>query len=317
MTLGIILALIWVIFMGITSVTQKFLAEKYEEYIALLIQYAWVLFFSLIFTFFITRYEGIALIPSISLINLWILILVWVVWFIGIRFLWKWFEKLNWWITLIIANLSVFLMYFLNILIFDTSEQLSLIKIIFGILFFIVVSQLLLWKPILINLLKSLFKKDKSDLKLIIKDIWINKAVLYPVITAICRALFFVWNTYFIKYGILHPIQSVLLTEWMVFIVAVLAFIFIYKWKFWDIVKTTKKKHLWIYALWTFSLVLWSFLLYYAYLDTPANIVNVIRLFTIISTSILAWIFIKDKMSKRNIILMIIAFVILMWFIFI
>lgn len=307
MNLWIILSLIWSISLGIAGATQKFLAEKYENHLALVIEYIGVVFFATLWLLIITHIDWTSIRPVRNIQNLLILLWVWIFGFIGILFLRKGFEKMSSWIVLVIANLAIFLMYFVNLYLFDGWENLPVIQIILAILFFIVIAQFLIDKPI--------HKKNLNIKKLNIKKIKINTAAIYPIVTAICRAIFFIGNTYFVKNKILRPVQSEFFSEWTILIIAIIVFLWKYKGKI-TIFKKVNPRHLPIFALWTATIVTGNFLLYYGYLDTPANIVNVIRLFSIIVTALLARIFLKDKLSKRNMILMGIAFVILILFVF-
>lgn len=55
----------------------------------------------------------------------------------------KAFDYLGTGVALIIANLSVFLMYFVNLRLFPGTESLSLAKIIVAVIFFIIIAQFL------------------------------------------------------------------------------------------------------------------------------------------------------------------------------
>lgn len=317
MSLWIILSLIGIVFLGVSSTAQKFVAEKYENRLWLFVQYLWMIIFAFLFVLIITKTEWIPMRPVRDLQSLLILLWVWIFWFIWILFLRKWFEKTNSWIVLVIANISTFLMYFANLYLFDSSENLPVIQVILAILFFWVISQFLIGKPVIRKTIKTTAKWTKQLIsKWANPKISINKWALYPMVTAVCRAIFFVGNTYFVKNEILHPVQSVFFTEGIIFLIATIALIQAYK--KWTIkaIKTIKLNHLRVYGISTLALVAGNFLMYYAYLDTAANIVNVIRLFSIVTTAIFARVILKDRMSKRNIVLMSIAFTILILFIF-
>jgi len=315
MTTGIILSLIWIVLMGVSSTAQKFVAVKYENFLALVVQYLGMAIFAGIGVLIATQVQDISFRPERNATSLAVLAGTGIFGFIGILFLWKGFEKMNGWIVLVIANLAAFLMYFVNIYLFDANEKLGILQVIFAILFFIVISQFLIWKSFIRKTIKKLFEKKTDKKQKISKKSWFNKAALYPMVTAFCWAIFGIWNTYFVKTGTLHPMQSVFFTEWTIFLISIFAFLRVYKAKI-SALKKIKLKHLPIFGLSTIMLVGGNFMLYYAYLDTPANIVNVIRLFSIITTAVFARIVLKDKMNKRNIILMGIAFAVLLLFVF-
>ena len=66
-----------------------------------------------------------------------------IVGYAGIAFLFKAFDYLCTGVALIIANLSVFLMYFANLSLFPGTESLSLVKIIVAVVFFVIIAQFL------------------------------------------------------------------------------------------------------------------------------------------------------------------------------
>lgn len=317
MTTGIILALIWIIFMWISSTAQKFVAEKYENLLALVVQYTGMIIFAFIGVVIVSKIQNIPFRPARDPTSLMVLGATGIFGFLGIRCLRKGFEKMNGGIVLVIANLAVFLMYFVNIYLFDSNEKLWILQIIFAILFFLVISQFLVGTGFIKRKFKKLFKKTKELVTPGVPNpkVWFNKSALFPMVTAVCWAIFGIGNTYFVKNEVLHPIQSVLFTEGMIFLIAIIVFLFAYKAQI-SKIKIIKIRHIPIFALSTLMLVAGNFLLYYAYLDTAANIVNVIRLFSIITTAIFARIVLKDKMSKRNLILMAVAFGLLLLFVF-
>ncbi|NOZ45060.1 MAG: hypothetical protein GXP45_08205 [bacterium] len=133
----------------------------------------------------------------------------------------KGFEKMNSGVVLVIANMSVFLMYFANLYLFDGQEKLPIFQIVLALLFFGIITQFLINKPI-----KTANIKIKNIER---KKIKINKATIYPIITAVARSLFFIGNTYLIKNRILHPSQTQFFTEGTIFIVTI--FVFLRKFK--------------------------------------------------------------------------------------
>ena len=105
-----------------------------------------------------------------------------------------------------IANTAVFFMFFANILIFAGSESLPWTQMLLGLIFFVIVAQFILTTD------------EDHHFKLNIK-------ALLPVGTALCWATFFVANTWFIKTGVMTPVQTVLMTEGAVFVVALLWYV--------------------------------------------------------------------------------------------
>jgi len=111
------------------------------------------------------------------------------------------------------------------------------------------------------------------------------------------------------------PVQSVFATESIILVFAVLGYAFMHKRDFKPVRASYSHKILVPFAIIGLSNVGSAFLYYYGYLDNPANIVNFIRLFGVVTTTILAWIFLKDKLTPKQIVLMGIAFILLMLFV--
>lgn len=111
------------------------------------------------------------------------------------------------------------------------------------------------------------------------------------------------------------PVQSVFATESIILVFAVLGYALMHKRDFKPVRASYSHKILVPFAIIGASNVASAFLYYYGYLDNPANIVNFIRLFGVVTTTILAWIFLKDRLTPKQIILMGIAFVLLMLFV--
>jgi len=170
------------------------------------------------------------------------------------------------------------------------------LQILIGILFFVVIAQ---------------FLRQQSGEKKLVLDI----KMIYPLVTAVCWTIFFVGNTWFVKNAVMTPVQSVFATESIILVFAVLGYALTHKRDFKPVRASYSHKILLPFAIIGSSNVASAFLYYYGYLENPANIINFIRLFGVVTTTILAWIFLKDRLTQRQIILMVIAFVLLMLFV--
>lgn len=303
MNLWIIFALIWVLFRWVANTAMKKVAMRYENnYTALFFQYISVALFALVFVVAISTYMQVDIFPTLDLFQYGVLAVVGVIWFAWIALLYKAFDHLCSGVSLIVANLSVFLMYFANLYLFDASESLPVIQIVLAVLFFVIVAQFL-WTE------STCPTKEEKK--------WaINWNIIYPVWTALCWTVFFVGNTWFVKNEIMSPVQSVFATETTILLVVILFYALRFKADFSDLYNSLDKKDILPFSLIGLWLVGWNFMFYYGYLDNPANIINFIRLFSIIATAIFSWIFLKDYMSKKQIWLMIAAFLVLIIFIF-
>lgn len=294
MTIGIILAFIATILWWLSGTFQKKVANKFKNHLWLVYQYLLVSFFAILWGFIISYINGITMFPSLNIGNILIIIAAGIIWYLGIYLLWKWYRHINVWIAIIVANLYVFLLYFANTYLFGTTENLYLFQIVIAVWFFVIISLFLIQK------------EGKKKFK-------INKYILYPIGTSICWATYFLTNTYFVKENILTPFQSLYFTETSLFIVSLIVYLIIYRFNIKPLLGT-KIKNLWPYLISSTSLVWGLLLLYYAYKHSPANIVNVIMVFQIVTASIFGFFILKDKMSKRNLNLMIIAAILLILF---
>jgi drug/metabolite transporter (DMT)-like permease len=257
-------------------------------------------FFALIVSAIIARQQGTQILPALSGQALLILLATWVIGFAAILSLFKAFKKINGGVALIVANTAVFFMYFANISIFGGAEKLPLPQIILAIIYFIIIAQFL-----------RTWSADKK---------WqhtVNRHILYALGTAVGWTVYFVANTWFVKTDTLTPIQSVLATEWSVAIVAWLYYIIKHRANFTDIKKSYSTKHIIPLIVIWLGIVWGTFLFYYGYIDTPANIINFIRLLGIVAATIFGWIFLQDKLTKKQSVLMLAALAILIGFIFV
>jgi drug/metabolite transporter (DMT)-like permease len=227
---------------------------------------------------------------------LWVIITS-IIGYAGIYFLFRAFDKIATGIALIVAYLSTFIMYFVNIRLIDSSEIISVEKIILAIAFFIVISWLL-------------FIKDKTNKKLKL-NIWI----LFAIGTALCWSFYFSANTYFIKTNWMSPSQSLLLTEWWVAISAIIFYIYKYKLRSKiELVISYRARYLpWI--IWVGSFLMASVLCkYYGYKYLPSALVNVARLFSIAMTTFFCRWWYGEKLQKKEILFIMVAFILLVLF---
>ncbi len=298
MTLWIFAAICGALLQWTANAAMKHVASTIpNSYIGLIWQYISMTVFATIFVVIISLYNGTPILPSLDGQATIVLLLVGFFGYIGIYFLFKAFASISGWIALIIANISVFMMYFANLAIFEWAESLPFLQVMLGILFFIVIAQFLRQQS------------SETKLKLEVK-------MLYPLITAVCWTIFFVGNTWFVKNAIMTPVQSVFATESIILVFALLGYALMHRWDFKPVIQSYSHKILIPFAIIGSANVAAAFLYYYGYLDNPANIINFVRLFGVVTTTVLAWIFLNDRLTKREIILMSIAFVLLILFIF-
>lgn len=307
-------ALSGTIFSGLATALMDLTArnKKYDNRQSLVFQYVSIPFFGILVMILYSFSQHTPLFPEISLMTIGMLSITWLIGFGGIWLLFKGFTHLNPAITLVVANLTIFIQYFINIKLFAGNESLSLIKVILAIIFFITVAQFLFMRH---RSKTTKIKKTVTSKTLInrIKQIHINKYVLYPIGTAICRTIYIIFNAYFIKNKIFDPAQSIVFTEGSILPFAIV-FLLIVKKGWGKNMKQWKLNDMGPYVLIGITQVI--ALLWYnlAYAHSAINVVNVIRLFQIIFTAIFAWILFKQKLNINEILIMSIAFVVLLVF---
>lgn len=301
MNLWIAAALLAVIFAGISSTAMKRIANVFDNNYAWLVwQYVSMIIFAAVYMVVISHLAWWDLFPHFSSTSLVVLASVWLAGFVWIALLFEAFDHLNAGICLIIANLAVFLMYFANISLFESSESLPWFQIALGVVFFVIVAQFL-W--------------TQSSCSTKVWEPCINKKALLPLGTAVCWTIFFVGNTWFIKNAVMNPVQSVFFTETAVAVVAFVRYVVRFGSRLSDLKQWLGWSSFGILALMGFCNVWANFLFYYGYLDNPANIINFIRLFAIIVTAIFSRIFFKDKLTQKQLYLMMVGFVVLVAFV--
>lgn len=303
MNLWIIATIISTLFGWTSSMFMKKVSKDFDDnYLALIFQYIAVTIAAVSLGAIWAVYHGTPFFPTLSWTGWLMVLVVWIIWYIGIALLFKAYDHLSAGVALVIANLATFLMYFINLVLYPGQEAFSFPKILVAVIFFIIIAQFLLdqwWHHPL--------KKKKI----------INKYTLYPLGTAVCRAIYFVGNGYFIKSGMMSPVQSGMITESTILVVAVVWYLLLH----WH--KSLKKaKHcMWnarrpFIIIW-FLNVISVYLMYYGYETNSANIVNVIRLCGTPITAIMCRLFLKEDLSKKQSILLGAAFMMMVVFLFV
>lgn len=300
--LWILAAFVGWILWWISITAGKKLASFYKnKHTALVLKYTAVAIFAFLYLFIISFMKWTELLPALDNTSLCVLLLVAVSWYAWAYFIFKAYEHLYGAVVIIITKLSVFTLYFVNIYLFDWPEHFELPQIILAIVFFLIIIQF------------AINTKNGKSLKL--KNI--DKYVLYPFCVSFSTVIFTAWNTWFVKNEIFTPPQSVFATETLLLFAAILAYFIWHGMDLSDIKKSFKSEHLIPLSLIWFGLVWAGTLFYYAYLHNPANIINFMSLLTVFWTAIFSRIFLWDHLSKKQIWLMIAAFIVLIIFVFV
>lgn len=292
MNLWIIATIISTFFGGTASMLMKKVSQDYEDnYLALVFQYIAMAIVAIILWAGRAIYHGTLFLPSLSFRQRLLVSIVGIVWYIGIALLFQAYDHLCGGVALVIANLATFLMYFANLSLYPGQESFNTPKLILAIIFFVIIAQFLI---------------DQGSCPTDHKSL-VNKYTLYPLWTALCWAIFFVGNSYFIKSNMMSPVQSGMLTETMILFVAV-AWFFILRGKQ-SLIKVKQcmgndKSSFFFIGFFNIVAV---YLAYYGYQNNPANTVNVIRLFSIPCAALMCWVFLKDQLNRKQTILLIAA----------
>lgn len=303
MNLWVIAVIVSTLFGWTASMLMKKVSKDFEDNnLALVLQYIAMAIVALSLWALWSIYNGTEYIPTLTL-QWWLMVIgVWVIWYIGIMLLFKAYDNLSGAVALIIANLATFLMYFINLALYPWQEAFGIGKLMIAIVFFFIIVQFLL---------------DKKKKALKAKNLF-NRYTLYPLGTAVCRSLYFVWNSYFIKSGMMNPIQSGMMTETMILVIAVIWFAILHRKNAWEKFQgACLGKDRWIFMLIWLLNIISVYLTYYWYQTNAANTVNVIRLFAIPFASVMCWIFLKDHLSKKQMVLLITAFLAMIAFLFV
>lgn len=205
-------------------------------------------------------------------------------------------QKLPVWIVVAIAYTFVIFNYFVNIYIFPDIESLSIEKLIIGFCLFVVV-------------IFFSMEKDIED-----KKIKLNKWVIYPIITIVCWVIYYSINNYIIKNEMLTPIQNAFYSDGMIFIFSILFLIFNPIKDTVESFKSITLKQLFFYFLFASSIT-WAILsMFYGYKYSSANIIHLLWMFGIIFTSIASYFIYKEKLTRLQIILIFVSFILLSLF---
>lgn len=296
-----IFACIGMLLGAINNILRKKTALNIDTTLALVYQYFWICVSAIIIGIIYAMRNHVNFLPNLTVIQ-WLGVLsIGIVWYLGIVFFVYALKKEPAWVVSMVANISVFMMFATNRYLFPQTESLSLIKIGVSIIFFIIVAWFMFASDHQIHLNTSL----------------LNKNLLYPIATALCWTYFFVANNYIVKHDLLDPIQTVRVTETAVGICALIWYLIRWGNRNQLIQKRYQCGQSWVMVWLGVSGALSGVFFYLAYSTISANIVNVIRLFMIIITSVLSRWRLKDYMNRKQIILLIIGMIALIIFVMI
>lgn len=181
---------------------------------------------------------------------------------------------------------------------FNGTEFLPWYQIILAIVFFVVISQFIL--------------QERSAP-------WnffhLNRYALYPLGASFCGAFYVSSMAWFTKTEIMTPSQTMFVTESMLLFVSLLYYFLWHRGNMGDLLKSFDTSYIAPLSLVGIGITINGYLWYYAYLDNPANVINFIGLFNVVFVAIFGRIFLGDKLSKKQIIIMTLALIVLAAFV--
>lgn len=298
-TWGIIWALIATFFVGISITLQKKESMHYtDRYIALIYQYAFVVFWSLIFIGIYIYQTKWSFLPTMSSTNRLLFVSMCIVGYIWANLIFTAYKHLQGGVVYVMGGIGVFLMYFINIRLFPGIETLSPLKIALAVLFFLVLVQFII-------------KRQEWDLK---DHHFINKYTIYVILAAICGAYYVTWNNFLLKTWAISPFHTLAFAELITLLIALGWYFVWHKWTVQWLKKNITKRDAIIFMTIGLCGATSGALQYYAYQTNPANLINFIKMFSVITTSTLCRIFLNDKLTKKQICLIGCAVIVLIAF---
>ncbi len=300
MNWGIIGACIATIISGLSVTLQKKESMHYDDrFLALVYQFGFAALWWLLFVSVWMYTTKSAFFPSMWVMQWLLFATICIAWYVAMTLIFKAYKHMHGWVVLIIMSVNVFLMYFVNVWLFPGVEALSPLKIAIAVVFFLVLMQFII---------------HRSD-----KDIkhthFINADTLYALWASLCSAYFVTGNNYLIKGGHIEPLQVVVLVEICTLIIGLLWYFTGDRWSWSGLKRNITRREAMVFATIGLCGATAGSLHYYAYDTNPANLINFVKLFSIITAAVLCRIFLNDKLSRRQILLMILALIVLVLFV--
>ena len=218
--------------------------------------------------------------------------------YVGLVSLYKAYDKLHGGVIGVVCSISVFLMYFINVSLFPGSETLSLPKIAVAIVFFLIITQFIVHRT-----------TDKLH-----HSHFINTNTLYALGSALCGTFFNTGSNYLIKTGAIDGIHIVFISELVVFLCAITWYFTFHKGTLHTFRSTLTRRDGLIFGTLAAANVIAGSLYLYAYESNPANLINFIKLFSLVVTMVFCWIFLKDVLTKKQVGLILAALGVLICF---
>lgn len=285
-----ILIALSIIFYSLVNVTDKIVSNWNNKKFSLVLRY----FFSLVASFGILTILWEKLIyPQMKLIL--VLMIIWSMYYYINIIMYKWLKHLSTWTFYMIWYSYLIFLFFVNIAVYWKSEILSPLKTFFAFIFIAYILSLAY---------KSWTEKWKSDL------LWYIIAIICSLWWTVCIFI----EGYYIKNSIMSPTMVIFLMYSGSFLTAWINYFINNKENISEIIWNPKK--LLISSSWWILIVLWAVFLLYSYKYIQLNIANTVSTSEIFFTTFFAIIFLKEKHSKKEIINILIWFILLIIFVF-
>lgn len=299
LSLGVIGTFIATFFVGLSVTLQKKESMHYQDRcLALVYQYSFVVFWSFIFIGVYLYQSGSSFIPNLTTTERLLIVSMCVIWFIATNLMFTAYRHLNGGVAYILGSVGVFVMYFVNMQLFPWLEALSPIKIAMAVLFFLILVQFIV-------------KRNEWDLK---DHHFVNKYTLYAIGASLCWAYFTTTNNYILKTADISPFHILLFVEVITLVLALGWYFACDKGSINGLRKNiTRRDSMVFMTIGICWAIAWS-IQYYAYQTNPANLINFIKLFSLITTSVLCRLFLNDKLTKKQVCLMGCALAVLITF---
>lgn len=190
MVLGIIMALIGVVSFSLANTINKFLSSRIDTELFLTLQYTMITFIAAV----VLLVSGEHFVLEVSHRDIWLIGIWGVIGYLGIWALIKGLSHLHTGVVMTVAYSYIFFSYFLNFFLLGDKERLSILSIVFAVAFFVAIGAFLFARQ----------SEGKTGA---------TRYIFLPIITALCWTVYFSFSNYFIKEGVMTPMQTKFYSE--------------------------------------------------------------------------------------------------------
>lgn len=269
-------ALLWAILLSVSNTFTKSVSVKFDIFKSIAFQNGILI----VITFFVVLYLDLLDINLLHILPY--LAIIWITWFIWTYLYYISLKYINAWIVITIANLYIFWSYFLNAAIVWEQELLSWGKILLSITFFI---------------LTTIFVLERNNNK----HISLNKKMLYPLWTAVCWIFYSSYRNYLVKETGISVLQWMFYSQSSLWLFAIISYVIQLIRKKTDI--NIKTDQILSYSWVSIFMFLWTIFIFQWYARISWNLVNIIALSQIPILSVMSYMFLKDRLTRKQVII--------------